>query len=145
MYRVRSDGSLKTQGEIRQMHPNTSLPKTWDTDTCDYLGIDPVFESPTPETTRYQLVFKNGVEQLDGRWYWAWTIVDMDNDARIALDNQQADYVRSTRNARLAECDWTQLADAPVDSLAWANYRQALRDVPNQAGFPWDIIWPTKP
>lgn len=52
---------------------------------------------------------------------------------------------REKRNALLAESDWTQLADAPVDSLAWSNYRQALRDVPQQLGFPLNIVWPVAP
>lgn len=56
-----------------------------------------------------------------------------------------ADAMRSYRNALLAQSDWTQLPDAPVDRAAWAAYRQALRDVPSQAGFPWDIQWPTQP
>jgi len=34
---------------------------------------------------------------------------------------------------------------APVDSQEWADYRQALRDVPQQIGFPGDIVWPSKP
>lgn len=53
--------------------------------------------------------------------------------------------VRAERNRRLTECDWTQLADASVNSLAWANYRQELRDIPQQAGFPASVIWPEKP
>lgn len=53
--------------------------------------------------------------------------------------------IRATRNAMLTACDWTQVADAPVNSLAWANYRQALRDLPEQPGFPWDVIWPSEP
>jgi hypothetical protein len=53
--------------------------------------------------------------------------------------------VRAERNARLAACDWTQVADAPVNSAAWANYRQSLRDIPLQVGFPWEIVWPTSP
>lgn len=53
--------------------------------------------------------------------------------------------VRKERNFLLAQCDWTQAADAPVDQAAWAVYRQALRDVPAQAGFPTDTIWPEKP
>jgi len=52
---------------------------------------------------------------------------------------------RSDRNARLAKSDWTQLADAPVDVGAWTDYRQALRDVPDQDGFPWSVEWPEKP
>jgi hypothetical protein len=57
----------------------------------------------------------------------------------------QADAARAQRNMLLSACDWTQLADAPVDDLAWATYRQALRDLPQQPGFPTDINWPTPP
>jgi hypothetical protein len=58
---------------------------------------------------------------------------------------QLADRVRSERNDLLSASDWTQVADAPVDQAAWASYRQALRDVPEQAGFPHDVAWPAKP
>ena len=53
--------------------------------------------------------------------------------------------VRNKRNKLLAECDWTQLPDAPVDQTAWAAYRQALREVTDQEGFPANVIWPIKP
>ena len=60
-------------------------------------------------------------------------------------EEQLAAQARSERDRLLADSDWTQVADAPVDHQAWADYRQALRDVPTQAGFPTDINWPTKP
>ena len=56
--------------------------------------------------------------------------------------------IRAERNHLLALCDWAQNADSPLDSdqkSAWAAYRQALRDVPEQQGFPYDVIWPTQP
>lgn len=53
--------------------------------------------------------------------------------------------VRSERDKLLSSSDWTQVADAPVDQAAWATYRQALRDITQQAGFPENIIWPTMP
>jgi hypothetical protein len=56
-----------------------------------------------------------------------------------------AEAARIKRNGLLAASDWTQLADAPVDQAAWAEYRQALRDVPSQAGFPATIDWPVAP
>ena len=56
-----------------------------------------------------------------------------------------AEQVRAERDALLAACDWTQVADAPVDQAAWAVYRQALRDVTAQTGFPNAVVWPTKP
>ena len=56
-----------------------------------------------------------------------------------------AHQVRAQRNALLMSSDWTQVADAPVNRSAWAVYRQALRDVPQQAGFPNVIEWPVAP
>jgi len=53
--------------------------------------------------------------------------------------------VRSERNELLLTSDWTQVNDSPVDKSTWATYRQLLRDVPSQAGFPNTIVWPTKP
>jgi hypothetical protein len=53
--------------------------------------------------------------------------------------------VREQRNQKLKDSDWTQVADAPVDQAAWAAYRQALRDITSQAGFPWTIDWPEQP
>jgi hypothetical protein len=59
-------------------------------------------------------------------------------------DNQAA-QVRSQRDDALVASDWTQVADAPVDQAAWAAYRQALRDISTQAGFPFAVTWPVKP
>jgi hypothetical protein len=78
---------------------------------------------------------------------------------QAALDMGPADYVsppppsneeiaaqvRAQRNRLLSASDWTQVADAPVDQAAWATYRQALRDVPQQDGFPGSVVWPTEP
>jgi hypothetical protein len=58
---------------------------------------------------------------------------------------QEAKEIRNQRNALLAQSDWTQVPDAPVNSGEWAEYRQALRDVPEQAGFPTDVDWPNRP
>jgi hypothetical protein len=56
-----------------------------------------------------------------------------------------AQAVRADRNIKLSASDWTQVADAPVDKAAWTAYRQALRDMPQQEGFPTTIVWPEKP
>jgi hypothetical protein len=63
------------------------------------------------------------------------------------LPNTKAEEeaARLKRNALLAASDWTQLADAPVDKTSWAIYRQALREAPQQPGFPSDVVWPEAP
>ena len=60
-------------------------------------------------------------------------------------DTRKAVEVRSERNAKLAASDWTQVADVPVDKAAWATYRQSLRDITKQTGFPWTVEWPVQP
>jgi len=62
--------------------------------------------------------------------------------------NEQAKSVRKERDSKLAECDWRVIkaieSNQPQD-FEWAAYRQALRDVPTQAGFPLAVIWPQEP
>jgi hypothetical protein len=54
--------------------------------------------------------------------------------------------IRQQRNALLTASDWTQAGDVPQATKdLWATYRQALRDVPQQAGFPTNVTWPQKP
>lgn len=62
-----------------------------------------------------------------------------------ATNDQKWEQIKSWRNARLAESDWTQLPDAPVDKAAWATYRQALRDLPAQGGIADEAEFPIKP
>jgi len=53
--------------------------------------------------------------------------------------------LRERRNNLLTNSDWTQMPDAPVDKTAWAEYRQALRDLPENTIDPENPIWPTRP
>jgi len=149
MYRIRATGQLATQGEVRGMYPNTSFPSQWTPALVEELGLDPVFESPTPTTTRYQVAFKDGVEQdSQGRWLWKWSISEMDDETKAAKDAEAAKAVRATRDGKLAECDWVVIKNLELNQNipgVWEVYRQGLRDVPAQAGFPHDITWPSKP
>ena len=74
----------------------------------------------------------------------SWTQEEIDAHARGKAAQAPAE-VRTERDVKLHASDWTQVADAPVDQASWATYRQALRDVPAQAGFPNTITWPTEP
>ena len=76
----------------------------------------------------------------------AFGVAQLALDAALETGAQiEGDNIRAYRNTLLSECDWTQLPDAPVNQQAWAAYRQALRDVTGQAGFPWDVQWPEIP
>ena len=110
------------------------------------FGGDVVLKGPQAQPTRYQIAFREGVQEIDGKWYTKYSVADMEQEAKDALDAQQAKSLREERNRKIAETDWTQGKDIPDNiSSKWAVYRQALRDVPAQAGFPWDVQWPTQP
>lgn len=166
MYRVRSTGEILSQGEVRKLHPNSSLPRVWDEAVCNELGIDPVLEGAqaTP-TDPYHFSIQQGVEEINGKWFTKYvlgptfteytdaegvthTAAEQEAAYRAQKDEEQAKSVRADRDRRLAESDWTQVADVPFSEAKkaeWAAYRQALRDVPTQAGFPWNVEWPVKP
>ena len=78
-YRIRSTGEVKSQGQIRKDNPNVSLPRVWNANVNETLGIDPVLAAPQPEPSGdYKSVVRNGVEQdANGNWVYAWTERDM--------------------------------------------------------------------
>jgi hypothetical protein len=155
--RIRSTGAVVLEQGFRAMHPNISMPQQLTEATLNDFGADVVFEGPQPTGgTVYQYSQRAGVEQLDGKWYTKYILGPVFTDGETTAAAQEAAYktvkdaeqaasVRADRTKRLADSDWTQLSDAPVTGTAWATYRQALRDITSQAGFPWTITWPDAP
>jgi hypothetical protein len=62
-----------------------------------------------------------------------------------ATNDQKWEQIKLWRDSELVATDWTMLSDAPTDKVAWANYRQEVRDVTNQGGDADDAIIPTRP
>lgn len=62
----------------------------------------------------------------------------------LGARDRKAAQVRTERNGKIAACDWRMLIDSP-GSAGWKVYRQALRDVPGQPGFPEKVVWPVAP
>ena len=162
-YRIRSTGELKSQSEIQSDNPNVSLPKVWNDNVNEALGIDPVLASPKPDPSGdFKVVIRNGATQdAKGNWVEAWTEQEMfteytddegntvtvqaQKDAKTAADNAAlAASERSKRDELLKVTDHYGLSDVTMSS-EMATYRQALRNVPQQAGFPNNITWPTLP
>jgi hypothetical protein len=118
---------------------------------------DIVFEGPQATGgTVYQYSQRDGVEQIEGKWYTKYILGPVFTDGETTAAEQEAAYkamkdaeqaanVRNSRTEKLKDSDWTQIADSTADKAVWATYRQALRDVTKQSGFPWTITWPTQP
>lgn len=165
-YRHRTTGEVKTQGEWRAAHRNTSFPKVWGQNVLDSLELDAVLASPKPDAGPYQNVVRDGVEQdALGNWVERWIVRDMFSDYmdvdgvthtkaeqeqayQAVLDEMAAKGVRQQRDRLLAECDWIVIMHTEKGTnipAAWEIYRQSLRDITAQAGFPHNVQWPAKP
>ena len=165
-YIHRETKKVMSQGEWRRHHANTSFPRVWTQATLDSLMLDPVFPTPQPDAGQYQTAVRDGVEQdAKGNWVERWTIRDMFTDYtndhgvthtkaeqeaayQAVLDETAAKGVRQQRDRLLAECDWIVIMHTEKGTnipAAWEIYRQSLRDITAQAGFPHNVQWPAKP
>ena len=160
--RIRETGAVMYEAEFRAYTKANGGP-SWETTTTEVLealGADVVFEgAQATGGTVYQYSQAQGVEQIDGKWYTKYVLgpIFTDGDTTSAeqevaykatKDAEQAKSVRSTRDSKLAESDWRVIKAAETATTlnaAWATYRQALRDVTGQSGFPWTITWPDAP
>jgi hypothetical protein len=161
-YRIEATGEyFPTDHALRDFlrgSVDVSLPITLE--FMEQHGIGAVFEGPQATGgTVYQYSQFGGIEQKeDGKWYTKYVLgpIFTDNEEATAAeqeaeykarrDAEQANNIRQERNQRLSQCDWTQLDDSPgSQKLEWATYRQELRDLPTQSGFPWQVDWPTAP
>jgi len=149
------------ESEFRSMFPNTSMPSPLTESLINDFGGDVVFEGPQASGgTVYQYSQAAGVEQINGKWYTKYilgpvfidqvvdgvttTAAEQENAYKAQKDAEQAKNVRATRDSKLAETDWRFRSDMNP-SQDWKDYCQALRDVPSQEGFPWNVVWPTQP
>jgi hypothetical protein len=130
-------------------------------DIYDRFDSDAVFEgAQATGGTVYQYSQRDGIEQQsDGKWYTKYILGPVFADGETTAAEQEAAYkamkdaeqakgVRTSRNTLLAECDWVVIKAFETGTgidLQWATYRQALRDVPTQKGFPWEITYPDSP
>jgi hypothetical protein len=154
--RIRSTGQLMQDSEFRMLL-KAEANAAWKApeltqEILDIIGADPVLEGPQASGgTVYQYSQYVGVEQIDDKWYTKYALGPVFTDAeeeaayKASKDADQAANVRTSRNDLLTKCDWTQIADSTADKPAWAIYRQALRDVTVQEGFPWNVTWPVEP
>lgn len=127
--------------DIRIQMPNVSFAANVSNEELEQFGYFLVTPTDEPAFDYTKNVVRNAVSGDNGFVeIWQETAASQDEVAeRVA---NKSNEVRAERDALLSASDWTQVADAPVNSAAWAAYRQALRNIPQQPGFPWDITWP---
>ena len=147
MYAIIVDGQITEYPitDLNSRFPQISFPYPMVDDALPE-GVVRVLPSPKPAYDSNTHKVQEGVpESMGGKWYVNYVVTPFGADELASINAARANTVRFERNSLLNQSDWTQLADSPVDKTAWATYRQALRDVPMQSGFPQTVVWPDKP
>ena len=133
--------------EIRSAFPQTSFPRVLTDEVISGFDILPVVktEKPTPGPTKN--VAEGAPVHIDGEWRQTWNVSDATDQEIAEKSDAESAVARAKRDSLLADSDWTQVADAPVDAAAWAVYRQALRDITGLTSWPHLTAddWPDSP
>lgn len=140
MYVKTQNGQVKTfpydTAMLLRDNPNTSFPSPVPDRILAEYGVYPVSNAAQPDYDPITHTAKPSAPELvNGTWMQAWAV-----EARTDADVR----VRSERNRLLSQTDYMALSDNTL-TAEWAAYRQALRDIPQQAGFPSNVVWPNKP
>lgn len=137
-----------TTVELLRENPSTSFPTIITDELLESYGVVAVVRAELPEfdEASQKIIDGDSPVLVDGVWTIQRTVVEK-SELEIAAELKNLKVaMRSKRNQLLLDCDWTQVSDAPeATKAAWNPYRQQLRDLPLQPGFPHNIAWPKKP
>ena len=128
-----------TIGQLRKDNPNVSFPKDIPLEMLASYDVYPLTVEDRPSYNNLtEDVILDTPTEVDGSWTQSYSVVQKSEE-------EAAQNIRSRRNELLSNSDWTQISDCTVDKTAWATYRQSLRDITSQDGFPYTVTWPDKP
>ena len=136
-------------GDLRRDNPSVSFPRNPSDELLASWNVFPVVDVTAPA---YDLATEN-CNQVNptlenGEWMMTWAVTTASSSEIAERLTAKSAEVRSQRNQLLSESDWTQIPDSPLsdsNKTAWATYRQALRDITDNATSLDDVTWPTKP
>ena len=145
--KITNDGPKQyTIGQLRKDNPNVSFPKDIPDSVLAEYDVYPCTLADEPSyNPATQYVTKGTPTEVNGAWVQPYEVNDYTAEEIVERETQEAVDVRAKRDQLLKDSDWTQIPDCTVDKTVWATYRQELRDVPSQAGFPFTVTWPTQP
>ena len=148
---LKPDGSLDrypyTLTDLKRANKGTSWPKVISDEVAASFNVYRVTPTPQP-ADNHTINLERTASKVNGTWIEQWIETPATPKQIAERTAAKASDVRAERNQRLADCDWTQLADTPLDAdakLAWQLYRETLRMVPEQPGFPWNVQLPPVP
>lgn len=136
---------------LKNDYPNTSFPRNiYDEVFLSQFNVYKVIVENQPHIDQStQKVIQNNTPTLvNDSWVLGWTILDK-TESEIAEYQEIAEVeARRLRNRYLSQSDWIVTFHTEKGTAIpqeWLDYRQALRDISMQEGFPFNVIWPTIP
>ena len=132
-------------GQLRKDNPQVSFPKNPTDALLASYNVSPVTTTERPVYDPITQNLSEGTPTLTaGVWTQVWVVTEATIDEVIQRTNDLAKSTRAQRDEFLRETDWMALSDVTMEPY-WREYRQQLRDVTAQEGYPYSVIWPTKP
>lgn len=134
--------------KLKKDNPKISFPSPISEAVLNAYDVKEVIAVNAPSiNTHVQKIESNGIEfnSNTNTWVTSWNVVNLSQQEIQEKEFNTANYMREVRNDLLKGSDWTQLPDSSANTELWAEYRQQLRDIPQQAGFPLSINWPDLP
>jgi len=141
MYLKITDGHPEqySLGQLHRDNPSTSFPRDPSAELLAGYGVYPYTrpDMPTCDWMTSRVVDGAFEQGEDSAWSLGYVVEQM-SEAEAAAN------IRGYRDSLLQETDWMALSDNTMTPEN-AAYRQALRDITAQEGFPYEVVWPTKP
>lgn len=136
--------------DLARDHPEISFPRAISTETLASFGVYPVTQAPAPDhdPITQNAVLRQAPERIDGDWILGWEVSPKSEIEAHHYSDRTAAEQRAARDAALAASDWVVVKHLEAGNAvpsAWADYRQALRDLPAQPGFPFSVTSPVQP
>jgi hypothetical protein len=152
MYALISSGQVVefplSLNKWRFENPSISLPKLPTEEQLNEVGIYSVQPTPKPaydHTLNYESV---AIQNENGDWVESWVESPASEQEILQRTFEKEIDIRKERDKLLQETDWIVIKAKETGtnlSAGFKAYRQALRDITLQEGFPHNVIWPTKP
>ncbi len=142
-------GHAVVEDNLKALFPNVVFPSIYTPEFAAQLGYG-VYEWTQIPDVQYpnKLVELTPTKRENGVYYQTWGTEQMTVAEQAEATAHKVDEHRMVRNMRLMQSDWTQLPDVSLSAekkAKWNVYRQELRDISGQEGFPWTVTWPTQP
>ena len=150
--KLNSDGSIAQYpygiDMLKLQNPAISFPDRITRDLLKTYNVYQVLPEPKPEMPYTQDAREGDPVFYGNEWHQTWVVYDLSEEEIASRTARQADQVRQQRDQILAATDWRVIKATETgipESAEWMQYREDLRNIPQQEGFPWNVVWPTQP